>query len=53
MTIKKFQGNTKEEAIEKAKAELGDSVVIMNVKEVRSSGVLGIFKKATYEVTAA
>ena len=34
MTINKFQGTTKEEAIEKAKEQMGNDVVIMNVKEV-------------------
>ena len=53
MTIKKFTGNTRDEAIQNAKKELGDSVVIMNVKEVRPKGVFGIFKSSTYEVTAA
>ena len=53
MTIKKFTGNTRDEAIQNAKNELGDSVVIMNVKEVRPKGVFGIFKTSTYEVTAA
>lgn len=53
MTIKKFQGKTKEEAIEAAKKELGDQVVIMNVKEVKPSGVFGVFKKSSYEITAA
>lgn len=46
MTIKKFQGKTKEEAIALAKEEMGASVVIMNVKEVRQKGFLGIFKAA-------
>ena len=53
MTIKKYQGKTKEEAIDAAKAELGPRVVIMNVKEVHPKGFLGSFKKATFEVTAA
>ena len=53
MTIKKYQGKTKEEAIENAKAELGPRVVIMNVKEVHPKGFLGSFKKPSYEVTAA
>ncbi len=53
MTIKKFTGNTRDEAIQNAKNELGNSVVIMNVKEIRPKGVLGIFKSSTYEVTAA
>lgn len=53
MTINKFQGKTKEEAIEKAKAEFGPNAVIMNVKEIRPKGFFGIFKSSTYEVTAA
>ncbi|MCR5667662.1 MAG: flagellar biosynthesis protein FlhF [Lachnospiraceae bacterium] len=53
MTIKKFQGTTKEEAIKAAKDEFGDQVVIMNIREIRPSGLFGIFRKSTYEVTAA
>ena len=53
MTIKKFTGQTKEEAIDEARNELGSNVVIMNVKEVRPGGFFGFFKKSSYEVTAA
>lgn len=53
MTIKKFQGSTRDEAIDKAKEELGASVVIMNVKEKKPSGLFGFLKKSTFEVTAA
>ena len=53
MTIKKFQGKTKEEAIEKAKAELGENAVVMNIKEIKPKGVFQSLKKSTYEVTAA
>lgn len=53
MTINKFQGKTKEEAIEKAKAEFGPNAVIMNVKEVKPKGFLRFFASSTYEVTAA
>ncbi len=53
MTINKFQGKTKEEAIEKAKAEFGPNAVIMNVKEVKPKGLFGIFASSTFEVTAA
>lgn len=53
MTINKFQGKTKEEAIQKAKAEFGETAVIMNVKEVKPKGFFRIFKSTTYEVTAA
>ena len=53
MTINKYQGNTKEEAIEKAKEELGASAVIMNVKEIKPKGPFKVFKNSVFEVTAA
>lgn len=53
MTIKKFTGKTKEEAIALAKAQMGNQVVIMNIKEQKQSGILGIFKAPVFEVTAA
>jgi flagellar biosynthesis protein FlhF len=53
VTINKFQGKTKEEAIQKAKTEFGETAVIMNVKEVKPKGIFRIFKSTTYEVTAA
>lgn len=53
MIIKKFQGKTKEEALECAKKELGEGIVEMNVKTVKAKGVLGIFKGTKVEVTVA
>ncbi len=53
MTIKKFQGKSKEEAVEKAKAELGEDAVVMNVKEIAPKGFFKAFKKSSFEVTAA
>lgn len=53
MTIKKFTGKTKEEAIEKAKEEFGENTVVMNVKEIKPSGFFSFMKKTSYEVTAA
>ncbi len=53
MTIKKFQGKTKEEATEKAREEFGPNAVIMNVKEIKPKGLLSAFKSSTFEVTAA
>lgn len=53
MTINKFQGKTKEEAIEKAKSEFGENAVIMNVKEIKPKGLFRAFKSSTFEVTAA
>ena len=53
MTINKFQGKTQEEAIEKAKREMGANVVIMNVKEIKPKGIFRTFRSSVYEVTAA
>lgn len=53
MTINKYQGKTKEEAIEKAKKELGPGAVVMNVREIKPTGVLKAFKGSIFEVTAA
>ncbi len=53
MTINKFLGKTKEEAIEKAKQEFGANAVIMNIREVKPKGLFRAFKSPTYEVTAA
>ncbi len=53
MTINKFQGKTKEEAIEKAKQEMGPNAVIMNVKEIKPKGLFAAFKSSIYEATAA
>ena len=52
MTIKKFIGKTKEEAIAKAKEEFGEGAVVMNVKEGKPRGFFSFFKSITYEVTA-
>lgn len=53
MTINKFQGKTKEEAIEKARKEFGPNAVIMNIKEIKPKGIFRAFSDSTYEVTAA
>lgn len=53
MIIKKFVGKTEDEAVEAAKKELGNSVVIMNVKNVKNKGFFGLFKSKQVEVTVA
>ena len=49
MTINKFQGRTREEAVDKAKKEMGEAVVIMNVKEIKPKGLFRALKSTTYE----
>lgn len=53
MIINKFQGKTEEDAIAKAKSEMGQGLVIMNVRVVKPGGVFGFLKTPYYEVTAA
>jgi flagellar biosynthesis protein FlhF len=53
MIIKKFQGKTEAEATQLARKELGDSAVIMNVRNVKKKGFLALFRKPLVEVTAA
>lgn len=53
MIIKKFMGKSEEEAIAAAKKELGEGVVIMNVRNVKKKGILGILGGKQVEVTVA
>lgn len=53
MIIKKYQAKTEEIATENAKKELGENVVVMNVKNVKHKGVFAIFKPKMVEVTVA
>ena len=54
MIIKKFQAKTEDEALELAKAELGDNVVVLNTKkDVKRKGFLGLFRAKLVEVTVA
>lgn len=53
MTINKYEGKTKEEAIEKAKQELGEAAVVLNVKEIKPKGMFKMFKETVYEATVA
>ena len=53
MIIKKFQGKTENDAVEAAKRELGNNVVIMNVRNVKKKGILRFFLPETVEVTVA
>ena len=53
MIIKKFTAKTEKEAIENARKELGDGVVVMNVKPVKSRGFFAFLKSPLVEVTVA
>lgn len=53
MIIKKFQGKTEAEATESAKKELGNNVVIMNVRNIKRKGLFGYLMPQQVEVTVA
>ena len=53
MIIKKFKGKTEAEATEAAKKELGSTLVIMNVREVKKKGLFAFLLPKQIEVTAA
>lgn len=53
MIIKKYVGKTESEAIESAKKELGNDVVVMNVKEIKPKGLFAFLRAKTVEVTVA
>jgi len=53
MIIKKYTGKTEAEAAEAAKKELGNGIVIMNVKEVKPKGLFSLFKSKFTEITVA
>lgn len=46
MIIKKYIATTEKEAVSLAKAELGEDVTIMNIKENNPKGLLRLFKRA-------
>lgn len=53
MIIKKFTAKTEKEALENAKKELGEGVVVMNVKDVKAKGFFAFLKPHMTEVTVA
>ncbi len=53
MLIKKFEAPTEQEALEKAKAELGKDVIITHITTIKPKGLVKLFKKPLVEVTAS
>ena len=53
MIIKKFTAKTEKEAVDLAKKELGEGVVVMNVKDVKAKGFFAFLKAPMTEVTVA
>ncbi|MCR5606758.1 MAG: flagellar biosynthesis protein FlhF [Treponema sp.] len=53
MIIKKYVGKTENEATEEAKKELGENIVVMNVKPMKKTGFFSFFQSQKIEVTVA
>lgn len=53
MIIKKYTAKTEKEAIDAAKKDLGENIVIMNVKNTKKKGFFGFFGGMVAEVTVA
>ncbi len=53
MLIKKYEAPTEQEALEKAKAELGKDVIITHITTIKPKGFFKLFKKSSVEVTAS
>lgn len=53
MIVKKFEAPTENEAILKAKADLGSQAVVLNSKKLVPKGLFRLFRKESYEITAA
>ena len=52
MKVKRFVGETAQEALQKVKAELGRDAIILNTRKIRKSGIAGFFSKPLVEVVA-
>lgn len=53
MIIKKFVAETEQEAVLKAKEEMGSNAVVLNIKTTKQRGFKRLFKKDSVEITAA
>lgn len=53
MIIKKFVAETEQEAVLKAKEEMGSNAVVLNIKTTKQKGIRRLFKKDSVEITAA
>ena len=53
MIIKKYVGKTESEATEEAKKELGQNIVVMNVRPLKKRGFFSLFQSQKIEVTVA
>lgn len=53
MRVKRFVVDSMPDALQKIRSDLGRDAVILNTKEIRSGGILGLFSRKQIEVIAA
>lgn len=53
MKVKRYIGQTTEEAIQKVREEMGNEAVILNTRKIRQKGLVNFFRKPLIEVVAA
>ena len=53
MKIKKYEGKTEQDAMQKVKDELGVTAIILSIKRKPHKGILAFFRSPAYVVTAA
>ena len=52
MKVKRYVGETAQEAMQKVKSDLGRDAIILNTRKIRKKGLMGIFSKPLIEVVA-
>jgi flagellar biosynthesis protein FlhF len=52
MKVKRYVGETAQEAMQKVKSDLGRDAIILNTRKIRRKGIAGIFSKPLVEVVA-
>ncbi|HYE84003.1 MAG TPA: flagellar biosynthesis protein FlhF [Clostridia bacterium] len=52
MKVKRYVGETAQEALQKVKSDLGRDAIILNTRKIRKKGLVGFFAKPLIEVVA-
>jgi flagellar biosynthesis protein FlhF len=52
MNVKKYRGETTREALEKIKQDIGDDAFVLETKQVRAGGFMGLGAKTQIEISA-
>ncbi len=52
MKVKRYVGETAQEALQKVKSDLGRDAIILNTRKIRRKGIAGLFTKPLVEVVA-